>query len=71
MLARDLRARGIPTELEQAGRSLKGQLKHADRLGASKVVIVDGDGFQVRDMATGDQRAAATADEVIELVEGQ
>jgi histidyl-tRNA synthetase len=71
MLARDLRARGIPTELEQAGRSLKGQLKHADRLGASKVVIVDGDGFQVRDMATGDQRAAATADEVIELVAGQ
>src|SRR5436305_8054600 len=68
-LARDLRARGIATELEQAGRSLKGQLKHADRLGASKVVIVNGDGFQVKDMATGDQRPAASADEVIEMVE--
>ncbi|MFL5913763.1 MAG: histidine--tRNA ligase [Gaiellaceae bacterium] len=68
-LARDLRARGIATELEQAGRSLKGQLKHADRLGASQVVIVNGDGFQVKDMATGDQRAAASADEVIEMVE--
>ncbi|MFL5884941.1 MAG: ATP phosphoribosyltransferase regulatory subunit, partial [Thermoleophilaceae bacterium] len=70
VLARDLRARGIATELEQAGRSLKGQLKHADRLGASKVVLVNGDGFQVKDMATGDQRAAASADEVIDLVTG-
>ena len=70
MLARELRARGIATELEQAGRSLKGQLKHADRLGASKVVIVDGDAFQVKDMATGDQRPAASTDEVIELVAG-
>jgi histidyl-tRNA synthetase len=68
VLARALRARGIATELEQGGRSLKGQLKHADRLGASKVVIVDGDGFQVKDMATGDQRPAASADEVIEMV---
>jgi histidyl-tRNA synthetase len=68
VLARDLRARGISTELEQGGRSLKGQLKHADRLGASKVVLVDGDGFQVKDMATGDQRAAGSAEEVIELV---
>jgi histidyl-tRNA synthetase len=68
MIARDLRARGIATELEQAGRSLKGQLKHADRLGASKVVLVDGDAFQVKDMATGEQREAATADEVIDLV---
>src|SRR3954451_1437735 len=68
-LARDLRARGIATELEQAGRSLKGQLKHADRLGAGKVVLVNGDGFQVKDMSTGDQRAAASADEVIEMVE--
>src|SRR3954452_5803388 len=70
VLARALRARGIATELEQAGRSLKGQLKHADRLGASKVVIVDGDEFQVKDMTTGDQRPASSADEVIELVAG-
>jgi histidyl-tRNA synthetase len=70
VLARELRARGIATELEQAGRSLKGQMKHADRLGASIVVIVNGDEFQVKDMATGDQRAAASADEVIELVAG-
>ena len=70
LIARDLRARGIPTELEQAGRSRKGQLKHADRLGASKVVIVDGDELQVKDMATGNQRAVASADELIELVTG-
>ena len=35
------RARGQSSaQMEQAGRSLKGQLKHADRLGAARVVIV-------------------------------
>ena len=33
-LAVALREAGVRTELEQAGRSLKGQLKHADRIGA-------------------------------------
>ena len=33
-LARQLRERGVRVELEQAGRSLKGQLKQADRIGA-------------------------------------
>ena len=69
LLALRLRRNGIATELEQAGRSLKGQLKHADRLGASKVVIFNGDGIQVKDMATGEQRTANSIDEVIEMVE--
>ena len=69
LLARRLRARGISTELEQAGRSRKGQLRHADRLGASKVVIADGDGIQVKDMASGEQRTANSIDEVVEMVE--
>ena len=30
----DLRAAGLRAQMEQAGRSLKGQLKHADRIGA-------------------------------------
>ena len=41
-LARRLRERGLRVELEQAGRSLKGQLKQADRIGAGATVIVGG-----------------------------
>jgi hypothetical protein len=34
----ELRRRGLRTDLDYAGRSLKGQLTHAARLGASAVV---------------------------------
>jgi len=53
-LTRRLRKLGYRVELEQAGRSLKGQLKHADRLGAGMTVIV-GDDIDVKDMGTGAQ----------------
>jgi histidyl-tRNA synthetase len=66
-IARKLRSQGLPTELEQAGRSVKGQFKHADRIGAWAVVIV-GDGLEVKDMRSGEQRAAADAAEVLRLV---
>jgi histidyl-tRNA synthetase len=55
-LLRELRAAELRAEMEQAGRSLKGQLKHADRLGALAVVIV-GDGMEVKDMRSGEQQA--------------
>jgi histidyl-tRNA synthetase len=41
--------------MEQAGRSVKGQFKQADRLGARSVLIVGADALSVRDMKTGDQ----------------
>ncbi len=63
-LARELRSRGIRVELEQAGRSRKGQLKHADRLGVGWVVLVEEDGLQLKEMANGEQRAVADADEI-------
>jgi histidyl-tRNA synthetase len=63
-LMRDLRARGKAANVEQAGRSLKGQFKHADRLGASQVLIVGDDGLELKDMQTGEQRAIASIDEV-------
>jgi histidyl-tRNA synthetase len=66
-LARRLRAAGFRVEIEQAGRSLKGQLRQADRIGASSTVIV-GDGLDVKDMGSGEQRRAADADEVLALV---
>jgi histidyl-tRNA synthetase len=67
-LARRLRGRGLHVEIEQAGRSLKGQLKQADRIGARATVIV-GDSIEVKDMASGEQSAAAGPDEALALVE--
>jgi histidyl-tRNA synthetase len=68
LLAGRLREAGLRVETEQAGRSMKGQLKQADRIGAFATVIL-GDGIEVKDMQTGDQREAASLDEVLELVQ--
>jgi histidyl-tRNA synthetase len=46
-LAREARTAGLAAQVELAGRSLKGQLKHADRIAAQYVAIV-GDGPTVR-----------------------
>ena len=40
-LANEARRAGLSAQLELAGRGLKGQLKHADRLGARYVAIID------------------------------
>jgi histidyl-tRNA synthetase len=54
-LAREARRAGLAAQLELAGRSLKGQFKQADRLGARYVAIVD-DKVALREMDTGEQR---------------
>ena len=46
---------------------MKGQLKHADRIGARSVLIV-GERLELKDMATGEQTTVSGAEEVIELV---
>jgi histidyl-tRNA synthetase len=57
ILARELRQAGLSVEVDLAGRGLKGQLKHADRIGARRVVILAADGAaQLREMASGEQR---------------
>jgi histidyl-tRNA synthetase len=53
--------------MEQAGRSLKGQLKQADRVGAVVTVIL-GDDIQVKDMESGEQREAPSAADALEMV---
>jgi len=68
VLARRLREAGLRVETEQAGRSMKGQLKQAERIGAFATVIL-GDGIDVKDMQTGDQREAASIDDVLEMVQ--
>jgi histidyl-tRNA synthetase len=66
-LARRLRGEGIRVEVEQAGRSMKGQLKQADRIGARTTVIL-GDAIDVKDMDSGEQRQAPDAAAAVELV---
>ena len=57
-LAVELRRAGLAVEVDLAGRSLKSQIKHADRIGAARVLILEADGSaQLRDMETGEQRA--------------
>jgi histidyl-tRNA synthetase len=55
-LANETRRAGLSAQMELSGRSLKGQLKHADRIGARYVAIV-GDETQVtlRNMESGEQ----------------
>jgi histidyl-tRNA synthetase len=56
-LAGELRRAGLSAELDLGGRGLKGQLKHADRIGARRVLILEADGSaQLRDMESGEQR---------------
>jgi histidyl-tRNA synthetase len=66
-VARALRAAGLQAQMEQSGRSVKGQLKHADRLGAGAVVIVGEDELEVKDMHSGHQRPAADVEEAVRL----
>jgi histidyl-tRNA synthetase len=56
-LVTELRRAGLRAELDLAGRGMKGQMRHADRLGARHAVILDEDGgAALRDMASGEQR---------------
>jgi histidyl-tRNA synthetase len=53
----------------EPGRSMKGQMKQADRVGARWTVIVEEDGFELKDMESGEQRPVATADELLESIQ--
>jgi histidyl-tRNA synthetase len=59
-LTREARRAGLQAQLELAGRSLKGQLRYADRIGARYVAIVgNGAGeprVSLKDMQSGEQR---------------
>ncbi len=58
-LATTARQAGLNAQLELAGRSMKGQLKQADRAGAAAVAIVGPDGIELKDMASGEQEPVA------------
>jgi histidyl-tRNA synthetase len=64
----ELRNAGLSAELDLGRRSLKGQLKQADRIGAAKAVILElGGTVQLRDMRSGEQRAIDPARAVEEI----
>jgi histidyl-tRNA synthetase len=67
-LLNELRREGVRADMEQAGRSIKGQLKQANRVGAAKVIIVTPDELRVRDMESGDQQAVGTPEEAKALL---
>ena len=66
----ELRRQGLEADMEHAGRSLKGQLKHADRLGARSVVIVGAEGLRVRDLRTREERPAAGPEQAVAAIAG-
>jgi histidyl-tRNA synthetase len=55
-LAADARRAGHAARLELAGRSLKGQLKQADKTGARYVAILGDEGTSLKDMQSGEQK---------------
>ena len=67
-LLAELRRRGLRAEADYAGRSLKGQLTHASRLGAGWIVIVDSGRATVREAGRADW--TASLDEVVDRISG-
>ena len=53
-LLAELRRRGLTADLDYAGRSVKGQLTQAGRLGAGWTVVVDGKDVTVREQGKAD-----------------
>ncbi len=70
-LAAELRRAGLSVEIDLAARSLKGQFKHADRIGARRVVVLDPEGTQLRDMKSGEQRQVEIGSLVAEIAGGE
>lgn len=69
-LAAELRHHGIAVEIDLAGRSMKGQLKHADRLNVDyTLTLKEGGEARLRTMATNDLRDVQPA-EVLSLIRG-
>ncbi len=64
-----LREAGVRSEVEQAGRSLKGQLRHADRISARGVFIV-GEEIEWKSMENGEQRSVTGVQEAVRIAAG-
>lgn len=67
-LAAEARRAGLATQLELAGRSLKGQLKAAARLEARYVAILGEEGIALKDMDSGEQEPVASVSAAVARV---
>jgi histidyl-tRNA synthetase len=71
VMSRDARRAGLAAQLELTGRSLKSALKHADRIEARYVAIVnDGELTSLKDMSNGEQRELATGAVIAAILRG-
>jgi histidyl-tRNA synthetase len=67
----ELRRAGLSAETDLADRSLRGQLRQADRIGAGRTLILEADdSAQLRDMQSGEQRPVDPGRAVEELAGG-
>jgi histidyl-tRNA synthetase len=57
--------------MELAGRSRKGQLKQADRIGARYVALVSSEGTALKDMQAGEQRDVTAGEVVARILRGR
>jgi histidyl-tRNA synthetase len=62
------RRAGVPTQIEMAGRSVKGQFKHADRLKTRFVAAVSSSGVELKDYESGETTAFETGDAALAAV---
>jgi histidyl-tRNA synthetase len=70
-LAREARRGGLSAQLELTGRSLKGQLRHADRIGARYVAIVGSEPHvSLREMESGEQTELAPRSVIPTILRG-
>ena len=74
LLTRDLRHEGVSSCVDYDGRSLRAQMKRADRMGVEHVLIVGGDELArgevtVKNMESGDESTVLRADVVNKLRE--
>jgi len=70
-LAGEARRAGLRAQMELAGRSLKGQFKQADRVGARFVAVLGGGDTELKDMESGEQRTVAGESVVREVLRGR
>lgn len=71
LIAHEARRAGLGAQLELAGRSLKGQLKQADRIGARFVAILRQEGATVKDMESGEQHDVETGAVIAHVLRGR
>jgi histidyl-tRNA synthetase len=70
-IAHRARRAGLVAQLELAGRSLKGQLKQADRIGARFVALVGEEGVTVKDRESGEQDELAPDAVIASILRGR